>query len=1003
MLLAVLCATAAWSQDVKRAWVRYHLSEKGDSYTVELLSAWNQTEYDYYSAVTYVPGVVDPSSLEYSTDNSTWTRIYPDLTQATSIFEGWCLMMLNFAPYNSNPFSYLGNRSSWARNGFAYITGDVTGGFNGKDTSWKLSMPVNGDGWWASPRFLADGEVRAFVNSPLSYWQQTEFTIYNGKLFWRDSEITTWAESKGADYSVQGKAGQKLYVNFLTGEAMVSTPDEVPFPLENPVFLSGNTTTNTDDVCTITGTNRNSVVLKWNAIDGAIGYEIAYGYRLNLAGGEASWNNPDNILGTYQVGSDVTTLTIPDLNYATTYSFAIRALSARGEQYHSAWFGHGNMRQWYSYLAMQTYDRYAVPDVVWISDVTRTSMRVHLNRSIADGYTAAEMEEFRNHFNFTDGDKTLCRVDYLTVQAAVDNPDAVVPEKYFKYDLTQSDLERGYVDIEGLSENAVYTVCAWDATIPAAVDACYNTVSRRTKGDPGPPITIAHVPNATMNYNGTDYDISQYQSMALDDILNDYMSGNLAENQTYYLEGGKAYHLCDMVSLYKGLTLQTNPDDLAAGKGRAKLYMGGLFMSGNSTTAPYFMLGRQPMDGEDATQQLEIGQIRFVDLDVDCPLAVNYGPYQSEGKSITGNYFLNMYSNGLGIDVNLLEWSNCTFQGLIRGFFRIQGSNDFNIRHIKMTGCDFYNCGYFSQNGADFGYFCGDHNGKKKSNVFEDIEISNCVFYNSPKRNLITDNNRNIQWDESVRWNINVHHNTFVNFSTQANNPIINTRYIPGGSVLGFHDNVIILTKDAADVNRSMMSAGWDARNIQGGDGTGKCTFDIYNNWTTNDAEYLTNGQPFAANAFDATSNAPGRFIRGGEGTYPAGTGELTVHLEDGLRATDLMMSPNPKYFIGEKPMGTDFHTDNGITGLYYRQTEKVLNSAIYKSGAGSQRLMAGKIILGDANADGVVDVADVVAIVNKILEKPGDNFVAAAADVNGDGAIDVGDVVATVNIILIK
>ena len=55
------------------------------------------------------------------------------------------------------------------------------------------------------------------------------------------------------------------------------------------------------------------------------------------------------------------------------------------------------------------------------------------------------------------------------------------------------------------------------------------------------------------------------------------------------------------------------------------------------------------------------------------------------------------------------------------------------------------------------------------------------------------------------------------------------------------------------------------------------------------------------------------------------------------------MESPNPKYFIGETPKGTDYHTDNGIDGLYYKQNSNVLNSAIYKSGAGCQRLVNGK------------------------------------------------------------
>ena len=58
-------------------------------------------------------------------------------------------------------------------------------------------------------------------------------------------------------------------------------------------------------------------------------------------------------------------------------------------------------------------------------------------------------------------------------------------------------------------------------------------------------------------------------------------------------------------------------------------------------------------------------------------------------------------------------------------------------------------------------------------------------------------------------------------------------------------------------------------------------------------------------------------------------------------------------------------------------------------------------VVAGDANGDGAVDVADVVAIVNYILQQPDDHFDTVAADVNGDNTIDVSDVVAVVNIIL--
>lgn len=55
----------------------------------------------------------------------------------------------------------------------------------------------------------------------------------------------------------------------------------------------------------------------------------------------------------------------------------------------------------------------------------------------------------------------------------------------------------------------------------------------------------------------------------------------------------------------------------------------------------------------------------------------------------------------------------------------------------------------------------------------------------------------------------------------------------------------------------------------------------------------------------------------------------------------------------------------------------------------------------GDVNADGEVNVTDVVAIVNYILGKPNSNFNSNAADLNNDGEINVTDVVAVVNIIL--
>ena len=61
------------------------------------------------------------------------------------------------------------------------------------------------------------------------------------------------------------------------------------------------------------------------------------------------------------------------------------------------------------------------------------------------------------------------------------------------------------------------------------------------------------------------------------------------------------------------------------------------------------------------------------------------------------------------------------------------------------------------------------------------------------------------------------------------------------------------------------------------------------------------------------------------------------------------------------------------------------------------------KIIIskGDANSDGLVNVTDIVATVNFIMEKPSESFNKEAADLNGDGKVNVTDIVMMVSIIM--
>ena len=67
---------------------------------------------------------------------------------------------------------------------------------------------------------------------------------------------------------------------------------------------------------------------------------------------------------------------------------------------------------------------------------------------------------------------------------------------------------------------------------------------------------------------------------------------------------------------------------------------------------------------------------------------------------------------------------------------------------------------------------------------------------------------------------------------------------------------------------------------------------------------------------------------------------------------------------------------------------------------AGVGQARADSVLMGDANGDGQVTIADAVAVENVIHGSTPAGFNAAAADVNGDGQITIADAVGIENII---
>ena len=109
--------------------------------------------------------------------------------------------------------------------------------------------------------------------------------------------------------------------------------------------------------------------------------------------------------------------------------------------------------------------------------------------------------------------------------------------------------------------------------------------------------------------------------------------------------------------------------------------------------------------------------------------------------------------------------------------------------------------------------------------------------------------------------------------------------------------------------------------------------------------------------------------------------------------------------YVGYEPINTKLKVGKDLT-LTYAMTPTSLSLkevqvvAKQKESGASTSSFIGRQAINHLQA---TSLADVIGIVNYILESPADNFDATAADVNEDGIIDVADVVGVVNIILDK
>lgn len=707
----------------------------------------------------------------------------------------------------------------------------------------------------------------------------------------------------------------------------------------------------------------NAIHLYWYAIEGCKGYQVRLALQPDVANGSDAWAQAETdgkLVYDVTVGPEVTDIVIPDLQYKTDYYAAIRVLSnkdADGVYDHaSKWYGHGDGRQWGEYMKIQTNDRYEFPEIITQANVEDHSFRVKILR---------EVDEFKNDEGYKNGSylenfnvaknaegKDVFQFKYLSIEPSGTNPDAVVPEKWKKYEITEEDYQRGYVDVDGFDQNSVYTVNIEDPDITKEKcywDAIYNTLSVRTTGPVGEPKIIPHTlvaPNRADFLSDEAYEnamvqfkaMQEYDACRIDTVLTNYNSDNtLAEGQVFYLEGGKNYVLFNNVSLCKGMTLATNPKDLADGKGRANVFMSGIHKVGTAVQSMNFMFGRQPLSGE--LGGIYIQSLIFEDINFDAPLCKHYD--LANNVSGQGNYFINMYSNGMAVTMKSFEMRRCKVERAVRGFIRVQGSKVKLFEKVLVEDCEFYNDGFYDNNGRGYAWVAGD-GASPKSNIFMNMIFQNNTFYDSPRTAFFTDNGKSLAWKNDIQYHITFNNNTIVNFSTRSTGRyIFDLRFLPAGSKIECKNNLFILAKQAGD-SRPLTMGGMDIRDIPNAPYT--MSYDVANNWSTSDN--LTNGQVFSQNAFSASKNSAGAHA-----DWNVGGAEALVVNNAGISNEDLFVNPNPPYtddynmhsvaFIDGSGTVSRANKDAGITkgvDLHFKN----LDNPIVKNNVGDPRWYKG-------------------------------------------------------------
>lgn len=585
---------------------------------------------------------------------------------------------------------------------------------------------------------------------------------------------------------------------------------------------NGNTESNAggtgDHYCGVVQGTANDIQLEWYGIKGCAGYRV----KAIIQGRD--FEKPSDCLVDTILPPNVLSLRIEDLQYKTGFRFAIQTLSTRGEAYNSKWFGYGDGAHPGDYLQLETGERYAVPEVFWVENVTKDGFRICWNLKEDTSLSSKDKFETEN------GEYV---VDQITVEPSYDNPDA----GSFTFNFADY-KDQGYIDVTGLTSNCVYLVNGLNNNVVRYWDRLYNTSMVRMKGDAIDPVLLKW--DEWYDANDLHTRARELQAARIDTMLTNYMS-NAAypEGTIFELEPRKVYYCQNTVEISKGFTLRCSDPNVAP-EDRPLVYLGIGWKKvidnpdpETALTTPSITVGVPKADADmgagyadpctcnfSFSRNANLGEmgginvqaIAFENINFDCDGAYNYLDRPAGAGSGSGNYFINQMSQAMAFTLAEFNLRNCNFRRMIRGFIRFQGPNRKQIEHFKIDNCMWYDCGCYDNNGRGYSFVHGDGE-IVLHNLFKDFSLTNSTLVDYPIHALLSEN-KNTAWAAAVTWNVEVSNNTFINFSSRSQDRLMfEMRYNPDDVHFICKNNLFLAVRNGSTDKRTLYLSGMRAEN----------------------------------------------------------------------------------------------------------------------------------------------------------------------------------------------